>query len=188
MSASRATVGRGNGLFAVRTPPERRSQPRRLLQGRSRQYSSVRNSRQCGNSPRLPFKRRREDFCGTCALRSSLKIRQAAERAREKTVLQGGGSASQSEKHANHKTFAGVKGLWQLGLCLSRVKKTACAKEMAKAKALPLASARSSVCAIDLFVHRRKRRTKACAPGKARTCKICLQPVAARAQSHGAGQ
>lgn len=183
-----ATAGRRNGL----SPRECR---RRDFRNRAafckiafRQCSPVSNSRRCGNSPRLPFKRRREDFCGTCALRSSLKIRQAAERAREKTVLQGGGSASQSEKHANHKTFVSVKGLWPFGLLSVTHQKTACAKEMAKAKALPLASARSSVCAIDLFVHRRKRRTKACAPGKARTCKICLQPVAARAQSYGAGQ
>ena len=104
-----------------------------------RQCSPVSNSRRCGNSPRLPFKRRREDFCGTCALRSSLKIRQAAENAREKTVLQGGGDASQSEKHANHKTFASVKGLWPFGLLSVTHQKTACAEEMAKAKALPRA-------------------------------------------------
>lgn len=118
--------------LTVRPPPP-------FCKDASRQYSPASNSRQCGNSPRLPFKRRREDFCGTCALRSSLKIRQAAERAREKTVLQGGGDASQSEKHANHKTFASVKGFWPFGLLSVTHQKTTCAKEMAKAKALPRA-------------------------------------------------
>ncbi len=134
-----ATAGRRNGL----SPRECR---RRDFRNRAafckiafRQCSPVSNSRRCGNSPRLPFKRRREDFCGTCALRSSLKIRQAAENAREKTVLQGGGDASQSEKHANHKTFASVKGLWPFGLLSVTHQKTACAEEMAKAKALPRA-------------------------------------------------